>query len=176
MPTTTETVIVAALRSGNLRRAVELLLDTYQEELFSYCARLVGGEQASAVYQRVLALAMENVSSLQETASVRAWLYRIARAIILQFHRATPRAFPRAMSDDYVPVLGPAAEEEEHPPSPEIYLDPAVLEVLQLVLWHGLLLFEVAQVVDRSENEVRRLASQGLSRLALQGDGSVPPS
>jgi DNA-directed RNA polymerase specialized sigma24 family protein len=175
MPTTTETVIVAALRSGNLRRAVELLLDTYQEELFSYCARLVGAEQASAVYQRVLALAMENVSSLQETASVRAWLFRIARAIILQFHRASPRAFPRAMSEGYVPVLGPA-DEEERPPSPEIHLDPAVLEVLQLVLWHGLLLFEVAQVVDRSENEVRRLASQGLSRLALQGDGSVPPS
>jgi len=41
MHSMSETVIVAALRKGNLRRAVELILDSYQDEVFGYCARLV---------------------------------------------------------------------------------------------------------------------------------------
>jgi len=181
MPTAAETIIVAALRSGNLRRVVELLLDSYQEELFSYCARLAGAPQAGAVYQRVLSLALENVHTLEGRASVRAWLFRMARAIILQVHRASPRSFPRALGDGYVPVEGPADEPDALAPSPDAEalrrLDPVALEVMQLALWHDLLLFEVAEVVDRSEIDVRRLVSQGLNRLALESwDASVAPS
>ncbi len=180
-PTTTETVIAAALRSGNLRRAVELLLDSYQEELFAYCDRLVGTDRAAAVYGRVLALALDDMQSVARAASLRAWLFRLARGIVLQVHRTSPRLFPLALNEGYVPVAGPAVEafvgaalaggQQELG-----RLEPRALEVLQLSLWHGLLLFEVAEVVERSESEVRRLAAQGLGRLALQSDRPGPPS
>lgn len=182
MPTATETGIAAALRSGNLRRAVELLLDSYQEELFAYCDRLVGAEQAAAVYERVLVAALDAMPSVAGAASLRAWLFRLARGVVLQVHRTSPRLFPLALSEGYVPVAGPEREAASRGPAPAANplelgcLDPRALEVLQLSLWHGLLLFEVAEVIERSESEVRRLAAQGLSRLALQSDRPGPPS
>jgi DNA-directed RNA polymerase specialized sigma24 family protein len=182
MPTATETVIAAALRSGDLRRAVELLLDSYQEELFAYCDRLVGSERAASVYGRVLALALDDMQRVAGAASLRAWLFRLARGIVLQVHRTSPRLFPLALSEGYAPVAGPTVEAADERSAPaggqqELgRLDPRALEVLQLSLWHGLLLFEVAEVVERSESEVRRLAAQGLGRLALQSDRPGLPS
>ena len=59
--TMSETVIVAALKRGNLRRAVELILDTYQDEIYGYCASVVGATESGAVYQQVLVTALEEL-------------------------------------------------------------------------------------------------------------------
>jgi len=169
------------VKSGNLRRAVELLLDSYQEELFNYCARLVGLEQAALLHQHTLVTAFDNVQALEDAPSARAWLFRIARGLILQHQRRDLHEFPAAREATYVPVAGPADA-----PAPRLgeggaaalaRLDPQVLEVLQLSLWHGLQLTEVSHVLDRAVAEVRRLASHGLGALAMEvPDPSAAPS
>jgi len=172
MSTTTEMAIVTALRTGNPRRAVELMLDVYQEEVLVYCLRLAGSEAASA-YQRVLASAAEKILSVDGQSSVRAWLFRIARGAILELRRRDYLRYPGVLEAGYAPVVGPddapgVRLRDEVLEDSLAQLDPAALEVLELSLWHGLLLSEVAYVVGRSEAEVRRLASHGLATVDLE--------
>ncbi len=173
MPPTGETVIVTALRSGNVRRAVELMLDIYQDEVFGYCARLCGLREALQVYQHVLAAALDALPSLQERTTIRAWLFRLAREAILHHQRATPATYPGASAQTYAPIAGP-----EDAPGIQLrddaierwqsLLDPASIEILQLCLWQGLHPGEVALVIGRTELEVRRKASAGLALLDLE--------
>ena len=182
MPSTSETAIVTALRSGDVRRAVELILDVYQEDIFSYCVRLVGAGEAVSAYQRILATALEEISSLSGQASIRAWLFRIARTAALYFHRRHHHQFSGALEAGYVPTIGPGdvpglRVADEVLDQCLLEIEPAALEVLQLALWHGLGLAEVAYVVDRREPEVRRMATQGLRLLDFQiARRSVAPS
>jgi RNA polymerase sigma-70 factor (ECF subfamily) len=166
-----ETVIVAALRKGNLRRAVELILGSYQDEVFGYCARLVEPANAVKVYQQIMIAALEELTTFTGVTSVRAWLYGIARRTILHFHRRTLRSYPRALDDDYAPVSSPAELPALQLMDEDLEacienLSPTVREVLQLSLWQGLLLSEVAHIVGRSEPQARCMAAEGLSALS----------
>jgi len=177
-----ETVIVAAIRTGNIRRAVELLLDTYQEELFSYCARLVGLRDSMLTYQRVLAAALEQIAAFDPHVSLRAWLYGIARTMVLQHHRQNIDDHPEARGASYVPTSGPSETlglrlKDDPLDGALARLTPQVEEILQLAVWHGLTLAEVAYVVGQSPSGVRRLACEGLAQLSLEVQrGSGAPS
>lgn len=160
--------IVAALRGGNLRRALELLFDTYQEELYAYCASLVGPSAALSVYDRVLAAAVDGLQGVPEQSSLRAWLYQLARHAVTHQHQQQRRE--GALADDYAPVDGPDALVGAGP-SQQLQLAalPAnVREILQLALWQGLRLHDVATILQRPLPEVRRLAARGLGRLAAE--------
>lgn len=183
MNSVSETVIVAALRRGNLQRAMELILDTYQDELYAYCARLLGDADAVQVYQHVVTSALEQLTVFNGTPSVRAWLYAIARNMVIAFQRRHPGHFPGSASPDYVPVgvadntTGLQLMDEQLDASLED-LEPRTLELLQLALWHGLLIAEVAHVVGCSEAEARRMASDGLTyvSMGLSRSGQTTPS
>lgn len=167
-----ETVIVAALRKGNLRRAVELILDTYQDELFGYCARLVEHVDVVQVYRLIMSTALEELTTFTGNTSIRAWLYGIARNTVLFFHRKRHQLYPGAMDSAYAPVCGPNDVPALQLKDEELeacvgQLEPEVREVLQLALWHGLLLSEVAHVTSHTEAQVRRMAAEGLCGLSL---------
>jgi RNA polymerase sigma factor (sigma-70 family) len=175
MSALSETFIVAALRRGNLRRAAELLLETYEEEVFRYCARLTGMAEAIPIYQRVLEQCMASLASFDNRTSIRAWLFRLARHLTLERHRQTPCDHP-----DAAPALTFSAPGS--PSTRSVDLEPAVrpldllfsnlplpaVEILQLALWHGLSISEISYVVGREESRVRRLASEGLSTLDIE--------
>jgi RNA polymerase sigma factor (sigma-70 family) len=177
-----ETVIVAAIRTGNIRRAVELLLDTYQEELFGYCTRLVGLRDSMITYQRVLATALEQIASFDPKISIRAWLYGIARSIVLQHHRQHTDDHPEARGASYVPTSGPPETlglrlKDDFLDGALARLPPPVQEILQLAVWHSLTLAEVGYVVGQTPAGVRRLACEGLAQLSLEVQrGSAAPS
>ncbi|MCC6751569.1 MAG: RNA polymerase sigma factor [Deltaproteobacteria bacterium] len=168
-----ETVIVTALKNGDVRRAVELLLETYQDELYGYCARLVGLASATSVYQRVLAAAVEDIAASQDgSTSLKAWLYGLARNAVTHHHRTEVRSHPAALDPEYAPVEGPIDLPGMRLQDPDVEralagLDGSTREVLQLTLWHGLKLAEVAAVTGRSVADVRRLATAGLSAVGL---------
>jgi len=169
--------IIAALRSGDVRRAVELLLEAYQDELYLYCVRLVGGKEAIAVYHRALSAAIDDLPARDASLSLRAWLFRIARRTIVHHHRLDQRQYPGALDPDYVPVSGPqaltgvAATSETPAQLAMSQLAEPVREVLQLSMWHGLTLAEVARVTECGVERVRELAAEGLSQA-----GFYPPT
>lgn len=161
-----ESVIVSALRSGHLRRALELILDTYQDDVFGYCARLVGLHDAPRLYHQVMISALEQLTAYPGNISVRAWLYGIARNTILQLgNRDRP---DRPGTAELSQVGFGLRLSDEALQTSFAKLDPTIGEILKLSLWHGLLLSEVAYIIGRSELQVRRLAAQGLSYLSLE--------
>ncbi len=168
--------IAGALREGNLRRAFELLLESFQEEIYRYCVTLAGEASALRVYERILAVAGAELLTLSPTASLRAWFYRLARRMVTHEHRRQGRE--GALAVDYVPTMkflprqasGGGADASSlgaDVPAFEV-LPPDILEILQLSLWQGLRLDEVAEVIERPLSEVRFSAAQGLSRLAAE--------
>jgi len=187
-----ESVIFAALRNGDVRRAIDLLLQTYQDEVYGYCARLVGNTDAGAVYQRVLVVAIDDLPNLIGDMSVRAWIFGIARSAVTYHHRRARRGHPQLLDPDYIPVTGPSdattrpgnvrhgagrTARDGRVKDALGQLDPSMQEVLQLTLWHGLRLTEVAHVTGRSLAAVRTLAAHGLSQIALVlNRPEAPPS
>jgi len=164
-----------------MRRALEMLIETYQDEVFGYCARLVGTGDALGVYNRVLSAAVSDIDEVHDQRSLRAWLYKIARITVAHHHRSDRRAHPQALDPEYVPVQGPEGGpgvrlSDDRLDDAMAALDPATREILQLALWHRLRLREVAQVVERPLRETRRLAAAGLSRLAFELQQSEEPS
>jgi DNA-directed RNA polymerase specialized sigma24 family protein len=172
---TSETVILAALRSGDIKRALELLLDRYQDQLYTYCARLVGRRDATRIYGQILTSAVNDLTQLDRSASIRAWLFTLAREAITHHHQVRLAEFPGALDPLYVPVKGPAEERAlfSAKVSSTIermeLLEPTTREVLQLSLWHHLRLVEVAHVTERTEAAVRTIAASGLMLLASAG-------
>jgi RNA polymerase sigma factor (sigma-70 family) len=168
-----ESVIIAALRSGDLRRAVELLLETYQDEVFSYCGRLLGGGGALEAYRRVLSAAIADLTARRHETSLRAWLFAIARNVVIHQHQLQRGHYPRALSPGYVPLAASPETAGLIAPDPELMqalaqLEPAAQEVLQLALWHDLTLVEIGEVIGCSPRVVRRLAARGLLQISHQ--------
>ena len=149
------------------------MLDSYQDELFSYCARLVGFPGATLVYNRVLATTINDLSRFNNRTSVRAWLFSIARRAVIRHHRATSPDHPGSTRSDYRPVAGLTPDRPCQVKDPEVSrcieeLQDDLREILQLSLWHGLHLTEVAHVVGSTEAEVRNLATRGLLSVASE--------
>lgn len=167
-----EGTIIAALRCGDVKRAVELLLEAYQDEVYAYCARLVGPAQAVRVYHRVLAAAIDDLPARDGTTSLRAWLFGIARRTVTHQHRvAQPGA--QALDPSYIPVSltelrGACPVRESDVDRAMAELSAEVREVLQLVLWHGLTLAEVARVTERTEAQTRFLLGEGVGHVAMR--------
>lgn len=167
-----EGTIVAALRTGDMLRAVELLLEAYQDDVYAYCARLVGPAQAVRVYQRVLTAAIDDLPGRDRTISLRAWLFGIARRTITHQHRSDQSA-GQALDPHYIPVSRTDAQSgcpvRENPIERAMTeLRPEVREVLQLALWHGLTLTEVATITERSPAHTRNLAGEGIGHIAMR--------
>jgi RNA polymerase sigma factor (sigma-70 family) len=168
-----ETVIVTALRNGHVHRAIELLLGSYQEEVYGYCARLAGVREGTSVYQQVITAAMDNLLTFDLKTSIRAWLYRLARLTVIHHHQHHVQHYPAAMRSDYVPIAGPKTKEglrvkDEQLETALAQLPPSSLEILQLLLWHNLALTEVAEVISRPLVQVQRLATAGLHQLSVE--------
>jgi DNA-directed RNA polymerase specialized sigma24 family protein len=167
-----ETVIVSALQRGQVRRAVELMLDTYQDQVYGYCSRLADVEELNTVYHQVLVTAISDLATFDRSTTVRAWLFRTARRVLILHHQRSPQRHPAALQTGYVPVAAPSGPGGEVAFAEE--LAPAELEVLQLALWHGLYLIEVAHITGLPAKQVRSLAAAGLQSLVGQShEGQV---
>ena len=169
-----ENVIVTALRRGQVRRAVGMLVDSYNDDLYCYCASLLGTASGARVYQQALAAAIGNLGSYQGQASLRAWLFAIARGATLEHQWRHPALYPEAREQGYCPLPDQRRAADERQPRAAETVDlsqfpPATQEILQLRLWHGLHLREVAFVIGRPVGEVRHQASEALALLALTG-------
>lgn len=174
MQTLNEAVIYAVFQSGDIRRAMELVLDTYQDELYSYCVRLTGTHAANGIYQRILATAVQDLSSLVNSVSILAWLFEIARKIIIHYHQKKSHEFLGGLDPNYLPISGPQETENLSLQDPQLEellksLDPVTQEVLQLALWHNLAIFEIAQVIGLKPSKVRSIAATGLETVSIAG-------
>ncbi len=153
-----DSVIVSALRKGQVRRAVSLLIDSFNDELYAYCDALLG-RAGAAVYQRALAAAIGGLAAFPGETSLRAWLFSITRREVLDYRWEHPDTYPGARDEGHCPLPRAALDHED---AALQAVPEADRELLLLRFWHGLRMDEVAFVVGRPPAEVRRRAGLAL--------------
>jgi RNA polymerase sigma-70 factor, ECF subfamily len=100
--------------SGRQAELMQALHDTHAPALWAYCVRLVGQDRARAqdVAQETLLRAWRHPEVLgREDGAVRAWLFTVARNIVVDEWRSH-RAHPVLPSADPADLPGHAAEDE----------------------------------------------------------------
>jgi RNA polymerase sigma-70 factor (TIGR02960 family) len=117
--------LLSRARSGD-QQAFAQLMDAYRHELHVHCYRMLGSLQdAEDALQETLFGAWQALSTFEERASVRTWLYRIATNRCLNMLRAAsrrPRSERRAF-DVALPEPTRLGETVWVQPYPDIFLE-----------------------------------------------------
>ena len=115
----TQTAVVLAAQAGD-RMAFETLVGPYRRELLVHCYRMLGSlHDAEDLVQETLLRAWEKRATLTNPGSYRAWLYRIATNLCLNWLRSVPR---RSLPLDTHPQSDPNS------PAPPRLREPIWLE------------------------------------------------
>jgi RNA polymerase sigma-70 factor, ECF subfamily len=147
-----ESQVLAALSVGDFQRAIEALVLGYQHAVVGYSTHMLGGatpEEVEEVAQDVFLAAYKALPRFRQQASVRTWVFTIARNRCLTYRRRARRQARRQRQiavDQRNEVV--AAMHPNPPVPPEV----------------GLL--EAAR--DLKEEKQRELVAQSLQRLKKQ--------
>ena len=110
--------VQAALATGELTQAFEVLLQGYQAVVVQYCTTLLDdAADGEDVAQEVFLAILHALPRYEPTALLRTWVFRIARNRCLK-HRATPWAWGRLWGTQRTAITATAVAEA--PLSPEV--------------------------------------------------------
>lgn len=85
--------LTTALSAGNDRRAIEILWELHNDDVFRYCRRVLGNPaEAADVTQKVFVNAIRSLDRLRSVDDPRRWLIGIARHRCLDHARSARRA------------------------------------------------------------------------------------
>lgn len=79
IPLDPDRTCMAAVKAGDRERALLILMRSHGDALHRFCRRMVGDALADDVHQLTLVQAYEGLDGFRGDASLRAWLYGIAR-------------------------------------------------------------------------------------------------
>lgn len=166
--------LVVRAQKGDVE-AVGLLFDEHQAAIFRYLwARLADRHTAEDLTGEVFVRMVTALPGYQVTSvPFRAWLYRIARNLLVDHYRRTgPRApLPlQAAHDQSAPESDPIQLAEQRLSLAQLQralagLDEAQRDVVALRFLSGLSLAETAAALDRTEAAVKALQHRGLAAL-----------
>jgi RNA polymerase sigma factor (sigma-70 family) len=144
------------------------VLDAHRDVVWRVCVAGAGREDAEDAFQETWLSALRAYARLDERANVRAWLITIAQRKAIDVHRARRRR-PIPVGDELperpAPVA-PAGDDElwakvrELPPGPRAAITLRYAGDLRAT--------EVAQILDISDEAVRRRIADGLKHLRLE--------
>jgi RNA polymerase sigma-70 factor, ECF subfamily len=169
-----DTALVERAQGGDVD-AIGTLYDAHHQPIFRYVWSRVGDQQlAEDLTGETFTRMVTALPGYQPTAvPFRAWLYRIARNLIIDHHRSqngqTPASLDAAehiSSEGGQP--GPMVEQKltlERIRSALSRIDPAQQEVIVLRFMAGLSLAEAAQALEKTVPAVKSLQHRGLTSL-----------
>jgi RNA polymerase sigma-70 factor (ECF subfamily) len=170
----TETEIVARAQRGE-PEAAGLLYDAHQAAIFRYLwFRLGERETAEDLTGEVFIRMLEALPRYRPTATpFRAWLYRIARNLAIDYGRRAGQTTTIALEEvlaEHDPAHDPAQQVDQRLSLEALRTALAKLEaeqreVVTLRFLAGLSLRETAAVVDKTEAAVKALQHRGLAAL-----------
>jgi RNA polymerase sigma-70 factor (ECF subfamily) len=165
------------MAQGAYRPALEALVRGYQHVIVRHCTAMLGdAAHGEEVAQEVFLGAYTAMPRFRGEASVRTWLFAIARKQCLKARRDRQRR--RRVEEDRQYDIASGAHRAPPDPAeddPEVLrqrvrqglarLGPAERTVLLLRYETGLTLGEVAHILGRSEAGVRRQLARALAQL-----------
>ncbi len=177
--------IQSALADGNYRRALETLVQGYQHAILGFCHNLVSNAaQAEELAQDVFLDAYKAMPRFRQQASVRTWLFAIARKKCLQTLRNRERR-SRITRDQQRLIAHGAHREPPVAPGEEPealfalvktglgQLAEADRALLTMRYDTGLSVADMAQILGMSTASVRRHLAHALRRLREVIDGDA---
>lgn len=159
---------------------IRALFDDHAGPLYGYALRLTGDSgQAEDVVQETLLRAWRHPDALSDRP-IRAWLFRVARNLVVDQHRAR-RSRPPETGDEALSVL-PADDELEHAveswavAEAVATLRPEHRDVLMEVYYRGRSVKEAAQALGIPAGTVKSRTYYALKalKLALEERGLAP--
>ena len=107
----TDAALLAAAREGD-RRAIDELLERYEERIYRFGLRMCGDEEsAREVLQETLIAAFRNLPGFRGEASLSTWLYQIARSFCIKERRG---ARPTTPLDVGLVDAAPSPDDQAH--------------------------------------------------------------
>ncbi len=175
MSDVSEAGVVARAKMGEAE-AVGLLYEAHQPAIFRYVwTRLREREAAEDLTGEVFLRMLEALPRYRSSATpFRAWLYRIARNLIIDWGRRTRQG--RLAALDEVPADSDPASYPEHKVEAKMsvealrgalaQLEASQCEVVTLRFLAGFSLQETAAAVNKTEAAVKALQHRGLAALS----------
>lgn len=165
------------LDANNYREALETLVRGYQHVMLGFCTNMLGeADFAQEVAQEIFLAAYKAMPRFRRHASIRTWLFAIARRQCLKALRDQTRR--RRLRSDKEDVIATTAHREPPPPAgedPEAQLrlvrqglgqlDQEDRTVLMMRYDAGLPIAEMADALGISVASVRRRIGRALQRL-----------
>jgi RNA polymerase sigma-70 factor (ECF subfamily) len=165
----------ARLQGGNTLAAEELYRE-HHEHIFRFIwSRVHNAQQAEDLTGEVFTRMVANIASYHDRSlPFRAWLYRIARNLIIDHHRKEISA--HTLDDAVTESPGNKSPEEKVEATLTLErvqralkrIDPAQREVVELRFLAELSLKDVALVMNKSVSAVKALQHRGLAMLRAQ--------
>lgn len=171
--------VQAFMADGDFRGALEALVRGYQNAVVGFCIRMLGeAAQGEEVAQEVFLAAYKAMPHFRQQASVRTWLFTIARKQCLQALRDRSRK-ARKHHEDREAIVERAHVYQQKTPE-ERLLEEEELKLLEhglsklgkkerapLIMRYetGLSIAEIAKVLGISVPSVYRRLSQALQQL-----------
>jgi RNA polymerase sigma-70 factor, ECF subfamily len=143
-----ESEVLAALLVGDFQRAIDALVLGYQHAIMGYCTNMLAGatqEEVEEVAQDIFLAAYKALPSFQQQASVRTWVFAIARNRCVTY-RSRARRQRQIVADHRNEVVDAVR------PNPPVRPEVGLLEAIQ----------------DVREEKQCELVSQSLQRLKKQ--------
>jgi RNA polymerase sigma-70 factor (ECF subfamily) len=174
---------VTLARHGDVR-AVGRLYDQHHEALYRYIWMRVGEKQtAEDLTGEVFMRMLDALPRFRPTGvPFRAWLYRIARNLLVDHYRKMETRSVESLQDSHGQIAagedpGSAVEQKlstEHLQQALGRLDEAQREVVSLRFLAGLSLEETALALEKTEAAVKALQHRGLAALRqVLSEGNV---
>lgn len=170
-------LIRQVIEEGAFRQALDLLVRHYQHAMVGFCTNMLGAaDQGEEVAQNVFLAAYQAMPHFRYQASIRTWLFAIARKQCLKALRDSRRH--RRIEHEQQEAIAASVHREASNPTdedPEAHLQrvqqglKALSEeerTLLLMRYEaGLLLTDIATMLHISETSVRRRLARALQRL-----------
>ncbi|HZJ66476.1 MAG TPA: RNA polymerase sigma factor [Kofleriaceae bacterium] len=166
--------LAEALRAGNNRKVMEILVTVHGEHVYRYCRRILGGsEDSQDVAQTVFVQAFQCLEDLPSIRSVRGWLLRIARNRSLDRLKALRRS-NRRLDHDLHDIVNEYPADLTVNKDPRVIkaldecldrLDPKTRAVLVLRFHDGLSFHEISQLMSDTVGALRVRLVRALTAL-----------
>jgi len=155
------------------KQAAGILYDRYHPKLFGYFVRMTRNQEASRdLTQNVFLKVIKYSHSWKEDKVFAYWLFRIARNILVDFHRGAKRFYELDEEPELaVRDMEQSIRSSEARESYELLLDamaklpPGYRELIEMNRFQGFSYKEIAVTIDSTENAVKVKTFRAIQKL-----------
>jgi RNA polymerase sigma-70 factor (ECF subfamily) len=150
------------------------LFEAHHTEIFRYCVRRLGIEDAEDATAEVFVVAWRRQRELPTIDSRRAWLYGVAHKVVANLQRSRHRR-QRLLSRLERSAVSPETEPSDLQVLEALdMLNKSDQELLRLTAWEGLSRSEIATVLGIKENAVDQRLHRARARLRQRYERIAP--